>query len=142
MGYVIILSILLCIYWICVFFELEVYECFGILVDCVKLVKYVVIKDCKVDFCLLGINYGSNVVINIIYSGIFLVVMEVLLEGIFLIGFFLLDYCYEVDFSVVRGYIKVIIEYVFENGMVKGSLLNVNIFKLFMEEIKGIKVCC
>lgn len=132
MGYVIIISGLIWFYFNKqVFEDVEVYECFGMLVDCVKLVKYVVLKDWQFDLCFLGINYGFNVFINIIYLGMFLVVMEVLLEGILFIGLFLFDYFYEVDFEFCVFFVKILVEWVLNNGLEEGSFLNVNILVIF-----------
>jgi len=67
--------------------------------------------------------------------------MEASMEGINAIGFSLLDFSEDADFSQCRDYVKAIIEYVLENGMQNGNLLNVNIPKLPATEIKGIKIC-
>ena len=67
--------------------------------------------------------------------------MEASLEGIPSIGFSLLDYRYDADFTAARGYVKSIMEHVLENGLAQGSLLNVNIPKLPTAEIKGIRMC-
>lgn len=76
--------------------------------------KNVVLKDREVDFCVLGINYGFNVVINIIYLGIMFVVMEVSIEGILFIGFFLLDFEYDVDFEFSKFFIEFLMCFVLE----------------------------
>lgn len=121
--------------------NIEAYECNGTPVDCVKLGKHVLLKDRKIDLCVSGINHGSNAAINIIYSGTMSAAMEASLEGIPSIGFSLLDYSFDADFEPSKLVATQIINYVLENGMVHGSLLNVNIPKLKAEEIKGIKVC-
>lgn len=117
------------------------YECSGTPVDCVKLAQNVVLKGRKVDLCVSGINHGSNASINIIYSGTLSAAMEASLEGIPSIGFSLLDYSHEADFEPCKPFVNQIMQYVLENGMGHGNLLNVNIPKLSTEEIKGIKVC-
>ncbi len=119
----------------------EAYECSGTPVDCVKLAKHVLLKGRTIDLCVSGINHGSNAAINIIYSGTMSAAMEASLEGIPSIGFSLLDYSFDADFSGASFYADKIIQYVLENGMVHGSLLNVNIPKLAQNEIKGVKVC-
>ena len=67
--------------------------------------------------------------------------MEASLEGIDAIGFSLLDYSADADFSQGTPFIKEIIakQLAISNG--SGTLLNVNIPKLSTQEIKGIKVC-
>lgn len=121
--------------------DLEAYECDGTPVDCVKLARNVVTKERQIDLCVSGINHGSNAAINIIYSGTMSAAMEASLEGIPSIGFSLLDYRYDADFSQARAHIKRIMEGVLKNGLNGGRLLNVNIPKLPTAEIKGIKVC-
>ncbi len=121
--------------------NIEAYKCSGTPVDCVKLARGVPLKDRKIDLCVSGINHGSNASTNIIYSGTMSAAMEASMEGINAIGFSLLDFSEDADFSQSRGYVKAIMEYVLENGMENGKLLNVNIPKLPTSEIKGIKIC-
>lgn len=141
MGHAITLSTPLRIHRTRAFPDLQAYECSGTPVDCVKLAKYVVTKERQVDLCVSGINHGSNAAINIIYSGTMSAAMEASLEGIPSIGFSLLDYRHEADFTAARTHVKAIMEHVLKYGLEKGSLLNVNIPKLPKTEIKGIKVC-
>ncbi|NNE27861.1 MAG: 5'/3'-nucleotidase SurE, partial [Saprospiraceae bacterium] len=85
-----------------VFDGVEAYECNGTPVDCVKLAKHVLLKDKTIDMCVSGVNHGSNAAINIIYSGTMSAAMEASLEGIKSIGFSLLDFSYEADFSAAQ----------------------------------------
>lgn len=119
----------------------EAYECSGTPVDCVKLAKDVILKGREIDLCVSGINHGSNVAINILYSGTMSAAMEASLEGVDSIGFSLLDFSFEADFESGKPFIKEIIEYTLKNGLGDSKLLNVNIPKLPAKEIKGIRVC-
>lgn len=119
----------------------EAYECSGTPVDCVKLAKSVVLNGRRADLCVSGINHGSNAAINILYSGTMSAAMEASLEGIPSIGFSFLDYRHDADFSVCVPYVRKLIAYVLERGMVSGSLFNVNIPNLPAEQIQGIRVC-
>ena len=121
--------------------DVEAWECSGTPVDCVKLAMNVILKDRRPDLCVSGINHGSNVAINIIYSGTLSAAMEASLEHIPSIGFSLLDYRYEADFDAALPYVEQIMQHVLEHGMEDGSLLNVNIPKLPREQIRGIRVC-
>jgi 5'-nucleotidase len=121
--------------------DVEAWESSGTPVDCVKLAMNVILKDRRPDLCVSGINHGSNVAINIIYSGTLSAAMEASLEHIPSIGFSLLDYRYEADFDAALPYVKEIMQHVLEHGMEDGSLLNVNIPKLSREQIRGIRVC-
>lgn len=124
-----------------VFEGVDAYECSGTPVDCVKLGKYRVLRNRKIDLCISGINHGSNASINILYSGTLSAAMEASIDGINSIGFSLLDFNYDADFSAAEKIASDIIAYVLEHGMKETNLLNVNIPKLPYEEIKGIKVC-
>ncbi len=121
--------------------DIEAYKCSGTPVDCVKIARGVPLKDRKIDLCVSGINHGSNASTNILYSGTMSAAMEASMEGIDAIGFSLLDFSEDADFSQSRPYVKAIMKYVLENGIANGKLLNVNIPKLPTAELKGIKIC-
>jgi len=117
------------------------YACSGTPVDCVKLAVNQ-LMDRKPDLCVSGVNHGSNSSINVIYSGTMSAAVESALEGIPAIGFSLLDYAHNADFTEAEIYIRKITESVLKNGMDRGVCLNVNIPKIKEDEaIKGIKVC-
>lgn len=116
------------------------YSCSGTPVDCVKMATHEILKR-KPDLCVSGINHGSNAAINVIYSGTMSAAVEAGIEGIPAIGFSLLDYSMEADFSPCKKIIKKIVTQVLENGLAKGVVLNVNIPKLSEKEIKGMKIC-
>ncbi len=124
-----------------VFEGIEAYECSGTPVDCVKLAKNVVLKGREAALCVSGINHGSNASINIIYSGTLSAAMEASLEGIPSIGFSLLDYSHGADFSAALPYVRHLMQYVLNQGMPSGNLLNVNIPALSAGELQGIKLC-
>jgi 5'-nucleotidase len=115
-------------------------SCSGTPVDCVKLAVTEILKR-KPDLCVSGINHGSNSSINVIYSGTMSAAVEAGIEGIPAIGFSLLDYDWNADFSQGRKFIRKIALEVLENGLPEGVVLNVNIPKLKENEIKGIKIC-
>jgi 5'-nucleotidase len=116
------------------------YSCSGTPVDCVKLATNEILKR-KPDLCVSGINHGSNSSINVIYSGTMSAAVEAGTMGIPSIGFSLLDYSLEADFSPVKAHVKTIAQQALEFGMPKGVVLNVNFPKLAEKDIKGIKVC-
>lgn len=123
-----------------VFDDIESYECTGTPVDCVKLAKSVLLKDREVALCVSGVNHGSNASINILYSGTMSAAMEASLEGIDSIGFSLLDFSWEADFSPAQPFIEQIMTQVLTEGLKNCKLLNVNI-PVVPAGIKGIKVC-
>lgn len=118
----------------------EMYKCSGTPVDCVKLAVDRIFMDKKPDLCVSGINHGLNYSINVLYSGTMSAAVEGAIEGIPSIGFSLDDFSHDADFSHTRSYISSIAQQVLENGLPKGTLLNVN-FPHIENEIKGIKIC-
>ncbi|MBL0104330.1 MAG: 5'/3'-nucleotidase SurE [Bacteroidetes bacterium] len=116
------------------------YQCSGTPVDCVKLAIDKILHR-KPDLCVSGINHGSNSSINVIYSGTMSAAMEGAIEGIPSAGFSMLDYALDADFSAAKIYARRIAQLILENGLPKGTLLNVNIPKMTFDEIKGVKVC-
>lgn len=122
------------------FGEIEAWQTTGTPVDCVKLAVDKVLHR-KPDLCLSGINHGANHSINVIYSGTMSAAMEASIESIPSIGFSLLDYSVEADFTAARFYIHKIVSTLLKQKMEKHLLLNVNIPAVSQELIKGIKVC-
>ena len=117
------------------------YACSGTPVDCVKLAINQLL-EIKPDLCVSGINHGSNSSINVIYSGTMSAAVEGALEGIPSIGFSLLDYAHDADFSEAELYIRKVTQTVLEHGIDKRVCLNVNIPKVIEnQKIQGIKVC-
>ena len=116
------------------------YSCSGTPADCVKLGVNEIL-DRKPDICVSGINHGSNSSINVIYSGTMSAAVEACVEGVPAIGFSLLDYNWNADFSQIREHVIKITKKAIKEGIPKGNALNVNFPKLKKEEIKGIKVC-
>ena len=118
---------------------IEAYECSGTPVDCVKLAKNVILKGREIDLCLSGINHGANSSINVIYSGTMSAAMEASIEGIDSIGFSLLDYSFDADFSEAKKVVKSLVKKMLDKKLSGCKLLNVNIPS--GQEIKGMKVC-
>ncbi|MEI8278940.1 MAG: 5'/3'-nucleotidase SurE [Bacteroidota bacterium] len=122
-----------------VFNGIESYQCSGTPVDCVKLARDIVLQR-KPDICVSGINHGSNSSINIIYSGTMSAAMEAAIEGIPSVGFSLLDFKFDADFTIARQVAHTITQRMLNNPMPEHMLLNVNIPKT-IENYKGIKLC-
>ncbi|MCX8478154.1 MAG: 5'/3'-nucleotidase SurE [Chitinophagales bacterium] len=118
----------------------EAYQCSGTPVDCVKLAVDKILHR-HPDLCVSGINHGSNSSINVIYSGTMSAAVEASIEGIPAIGFSLLDYAFEADFSAAKHYARELAIKVLAQGLPEKTLLNVNFPKLPLAEIKGMRVC-
>jgi len=108
--------------------------------DNVKLGKHRLLNRTP-DLVVSGINHGSNASINIIYSGTMAAVLEAAIDGIPAIGFSLMDYMPDADFSHVEEWILKISRKVLDEGLPEGVCLNVNIPRISQQQIKGIKVC-
>lgn len=119
---------------------IEAYQCTGTPVDCVKLAVDKILHR-KPDICLSGINHGANHSINVIYSGTMSAAVEAAIESIPSIGFSLLDYSIEADFSAARTYARKLTQLLLSKKQDKHLVLNVNIPALPEEHIKGMKLC-
>lgn len=118
----------------------ERYACSGTPVDCVKLGEQTILKR-KPDLMVSGINHGSNAAVNIFYSGTMAAALESAIGGVPSIGFSLMNFRLDADFSICDAYVRTIIQKVMEKGMPRGICLNVNIPSIPQEEIRGIKIC-
>ncbi len=114
------------------------YSCNGTPVDCVKLGEQIVLGR-KPDLMVAGINHGSNAAINVVYSGTMASVQESNIGGVPSIGFSILDYRHDADFSSSKKYVRIIAEKVLKHGLPEGVCLNVNIPAVNGSDIKGIK---
>ena len=122
------------------FDSVEAYCCTGTPVDCIKMGLYL-LKEKKPDLILSGINHGSNVSTNILYSGTMSAAVEGALSGIPSVGYSLTDYSEDADFQFSEKIVQTISKKVIKEGLKKGTCLNVNIPNVKENQIKGIKVC-
>lgn len=116
------------------------YQCSGTPADCVKLAIDKVLPR-KADLLVSGINHGSNSSINIIYSGTMSAAVEGAIDGMNAIGFSLLNYAFDADFSACIPVIEKVAREVLTHQLPEGVLLNVNIPNVAVADLKGIKVC-
>lgn len=120
--------------------NVETWSCTGTPVDCVKLAVDKVLHR-KPDICLSGINHGANHSINVIYSGTMSAAVEAAIESIPSVGFSLLDYRIDADFTGARKYVRLIVEKMLKTKLDKHTVLNVNIPAVVPELLKGFKIC-
>jgi 5'-nucleotidase len=116
----------------------EMYQCSGTPVDCVKIAVNVVLHR-KPDLVVSGINHGSNASINVMYSGTMSAAIEGALEGIPSIGFSLCNHRQDACFEHVKPFVTQIVSEIMKNGLSLGTTLNVNFPDI--TNIKGIKIC-
>jgi 5'-nucleotidase len=116
------------------------YSSNGTPVDCVKLALNKLL-DRKPDMILSGINHGSNSSASILYSGTMAAALEGCINGIPSIGFSLLDYSPEANFTSILKYADRILKQSLEKGIPEGTCLNVNFPVNTYHKIKGMRIC-
>ncbi len=118
----------------------EAWSCSGTPVDCVKIAVDKILHR-KPDLCLSGINHGANHSINVIYSGTMSAAIEASIESIPSVGFSLLDYSVEADFTGAKKYARIIVEQLKKLKKIDKHLcLNVNFPAIPEPLIMGIKI--
>ena len=120
--------------------DVEAWSCTGTPVDCVKLAVDKVLHR-KPDLCLSGINHGANHSINVIYSGTMSAAVEAAIESIPSVGFSLLDYSIDADFTGAKKFARIVVKKMLETNLDKHTVLNVNIPSVPVELLKGLKIC-
>lgn len=108
--------------------------------DCVKIGVEKIYKD-RFDLIISGINYGTNLGSDVIYSG----TVSAAIEGaIFKIPGIALSMDIknkDIDYSAAVCFARKIISHAIQNHLKNDIVLNINIPALKEEDIKGIKVC-
>ncbi|MBN2744181.1 MAG: 5'/3'-nucleotidase SurE [Marinilabiliaceae bacterium] len=117
---------------------LTIYKSNGTPVDCVKLALNILV-DRKPAVCVSGINHGSNSSVSVHYSGTLGAAREAAFYGIPSIGFSLMSYDAEADFTDSVAAFKPIFEHVLANGLDANCYLNVN--APYQVPIQGVKFC-
>ena len=119
----------------------EAWKCSGTPVDCVKLAIYRLLEGRKPDLLVSGVNHGSNISINVLYSGTMSAAVEGAMEAIPSVGFSLMDHGIEASFEHVRPVIRSVVRNMLERGLPGGLCLNVNVPTLERGPLKGIRAC-
>jgi len=120
--------------------KIDYYGCSGTPVDALKLAMNKIVNK-RPDLILSGINHGSNASTSIVYSGTMAAAIEGCINQVPSIGFSILDWNENTEFSHLLPYIKEIIKKVIDQGIPPGTCLNVNMPMLNGETINGIKIC-
>lgn len=115
----------------------KAYSVNGTPVDCVKLAMHTILPQ-RPDLVLSGINHGSNAGCSIIYSGTMGAALEACIQNVPAVGFSLLHWAPDADFTLCKPWVKKVIEDVMEKGLPDGCCLNIN-FPARVE-IEGLKV--
>lgn len=118
--------------------DVHYYRTNGTPVDCVKLALHTIL-NIHPDYILSGINHGANSSTSVHYSGTMGAAREGCLNGIPSVGFSLLSYDSDADFTSSKEIVKSVFSYVMREGLTNDTYLNVNIPDA--KQIKGIKFC-
>jgi 5'-nucleotidase len=140
MGHAITIGVPLRLDKMQLFEGVEAWQCSGTPADCVKLARDKILKA-PPTVCLSGINHGANHSINVIYSGTMSAAMEAAIEGVPSIGFSILDYRFEADFTIAKKVVRQLTEKMLSRKMPEHILLNVNIPVVSEHDYKGLKIC-
>ncbi len=105
----------------------RLFSCNGTPVDCVKISCYSVLDGRKPDLIVAGINHGSNASVNVVYSGTMGAVQEGCSWGVPAIGFSLTTHDPDADFSAVRPAVDTLVPRILNEGLLKGTFINVNV---------------
>jgi len=116
---------------------LKLYKVNGTPVDCVKLAINVLL-DRQPDIVVSGINHGTNSSISLHYSGTVGAAREGALNQIPAVGFSLLNYSHEADFTEAAKVAEHVVKTMLSDKLPKGTFLNVNIPDV--TPVKGAKV--
>lgn len=106
--------------------------------DCVKIGIRNILKE-PPDLVVSGINHGSNTAINIIYSGTVSAAREAAIMDIPAMAVSVTSHNPR-HFEYARETVKRLAHVVAEEGLAKGTLLNINVPDLPYDEIKGILI--
>jgi 5'-nucleotidase len=114
------------------------WSCSGTPSDCVKLALGALI-DSLPEFVLSGINHGSNLGTDILYSGTVSAAMEGVIEGIPSIAFSLASHTSK-EFSGAAMFAKALVAQLSKYPLPEAMLLNINVPPVKPEEIAGVTI--
>lgn len=104
--------------------------------DCVKIGVQEILPH-RPDMIISGVNMGSNVGINLLYSGTVSAATEGAFLGIPSVAISL-NTKIDPDFSFATSFSRRIISFIAEHGLSEGTALNINIPAIPEDQIKGI----
>lgn len=116
--------------------DANAYAVNGTPADCVKMAISVLLES-KPDLIVSGINKGSNAGRNLLYSGTVGGVIEGILRDIPGLAVSCVDF-FNPNFQLARNTVGIFVDYLLENPLPRGTLLNVNIPSL-SRPLKGIR---
>jgi 5'-nucleotidase len=118
--------------------KVTAWSCSGTPADCVKFALSAVL-DRRPDVVLAGINHGSNLGTDILYSGTVSAAMEGALEGISSIAVSLCSFTSQ-DFQPAADFTLNLVHQLGDRQMPQPTLLNVNVPPVNTQEIAGVLI--
>jgi len=116
----------------------EAYAVSGTPADCIKLAM-IELLDKQPDLMISGINPGANAGININYSGTLAAAREAALYGIPAIAVSIMGKT-PGYYDQVAKFVKDLATSVMDQGLARGTFLNVNVPDLPMDRIRGVRI--
>ena len=117
---------------------IKAWSCSGTPSDCVKLSLGALI-DSLPDLVLSGINHGSNLGTDVLYSGTVSAAMEGVIEGIPSVAFSLASHTSR-EFEAAAMFAKTLVTQFSKQPLPELMLLNVNVPPVKPEEIAGVRI--
>ncbi|MGI0486345.1 5'/3'-nucleotidase SurE [Pantanalinema rosaneae CENA516] len=114
------------------------WACSGTPADCVKLALWALL-DSPPDLVLSGINHGSNLGTDVLYSGTVSAAMEGVIEGIPSVAFSLTSYSSK-EFGVAANFARSLVTQLEKQPLPELLLLNVNVPAVPPEAIAGVMI--
>lgn len=118
--------------------SVKAWSCSGTPSDCIKLAIGALI-DSPLDLVLSGINHGSNLGTDILYSGTVSAAMEGVIEGIPSVAFSLASHTSK-EFLSAALFAKTLVTQLSKQPLPEAMLLNVNVPPVKPEEIAGVRI--
>lgn len=111
----------------------------GTPVDCVKLAIARLIDE-KIDLVISGINHGSNLGTDVLYSGTVSAAAEGVIMGCPSISVSLNSFSSDADFGFSAQFTRRVVTAVLPEGIERTTLLNINVPALLHEDIRGVRI--
>jgi 5'-nucleotidase len=118
--------------------DVKAWACSGTPSDSMKLALDAIVTS-RPDLVLSGINRGSNLGTDVLYSGTVSAAMEGVLEGLPSVAFSLTSFA-SLDFSAAAAFAQKIVKAIAQNPTDETMLLNVNIPAIPAADICGVMV--
>lgn len=118
--------------------DIHAWACSGTPSDCVKLALGALL-DSPPDIVLSGINHGSNLGTDVLYSGTVSAAMEGVIEGIPSVALSLSSFACQ-DFQPAADFARTLVSHLGQHPLPQPKLLNVNVPAVSQSEIAGVMV--